>query len=118
MSTSSIRRMAVARRKLFSAVDGWKNDSPFVVIQNNALFSIPKKYPFTCQLLTATVKTSAADVVVQTIVEKKRLSELDLRRNFIFVFFGLTYLGGFQWYLLINKYRQWFPSMDRFGKAT
>jgi len=32
------------------------------------------------------------------------------------VVFGFVYLGGFQWWLMVHKYRQWFPTMDRFAK--
>lgn len=81
------------------------------------LSNIPKEYPFACQLTIATFKTSAADILIQTTVEKKKLSEIDLRRNAIFLLFGFTYLGGFQWWLLINKYKQWFPTMERFGNS-
>ena len=52
----------------------------------------------------------------QTAVERKKWDEIDWTRNGIFVLFGFTYLGGFQYWLMINKYRQWFPTMDRFGK--
>jgi hypothetical protein len=82
------------------------------------LFSIPREYPFGCQLTIATFKTSAADIMVQTTVEKKSFSEIDVKRNAIFLLFGLAYLGGFQWWLLINKYKQWFPTMERFGNSS
>lgn len=32
--------------------------------------------------------------------------------------FGLTYLGGFQYWLLIHKYKKWFPTMKRFGNKS
>jgi hypothetical protein len=82
------------------------------------LYNIPQEYPFACQLTIATFKTSAADIMVQTTVEKKSFSEIDVRRNAIFLLFGLAYLGGFQWWLLINKYKQWFPTMERFGNSS
>lgn len=27
-------------------------------------------------------------------------------------------MGGFQYWLMVSKYRQWFPTMDRFAKLT
>jgi len=75
-----------------------------------------KENPFLFQLGVATAKTSAADLMVQTVVERKKWDEIDWTRNGIFVLFGFTYLGGFQYWIMINKYRQWFPTMDRFGK--
>jgi hypothetical protein len=78
--------------------------------------SIPKKHPFSFQLGVATVKTSAADLVAQVVAEKKSLSEVDWKRNGIFVVFGFAYLGCFQYWLMVNRYRRWFPTMDRFAK--
>lgn len=79
--------------------------------------SFAKENPFLFQLGVATVKTAAADIVVQTAVEGKRSPfEIDWKRNAIFVAFGFAYLGGFQYWLLVTKYRHWFPTMDRFAK--
>eukprot|EP00594_Rhizosolenia_setigera_P010565 CAMPEP_0178978212 /NCGR_PEP_ID=MMETSP0789-20121207/25008_1 /TAXON_ID=3005 /ORGANISM="Rhizosolenia setigera, Strain CCMP 1694" /LENGTH=271 /DNA_ID=CAMNT_0020667875 /DNA_START=39 /DNA_END=854 /DNA_ORIENTATION=- len=80
------------------------------------LLAFPKNHPFLFQLMVATGKTSAADVVCQVVAEKKKFSEIDWKRNGIFVIFGFAYLGGFQYWLMVNKYRQWFPTMDRFAK--
>lgn len=82
------------------------------------VMSFPKDHPFAFQLIIATVKTSAADLVVQMVAEGKQLSEVDWRRNGIFVVFGFAYLGGFQWWLMVHKYRQWFPTMDAFAKMS
>lgn len=84
----------------------------------NAILSFPKTNPFAFQLMVATTKTSVADVMVQVVAERKKWDEIDWRRNGIFVVFGFAYLGGFQWFLMVNKYRQWFPTMDRFAKLT
>lgn len=80
------------------------------------IMSFPKDHPFAFQLMVATGKTSAADIMVQMVVERKKFSEIDWRRNGIFVAFGFAYLGGFQYWIMVNKYRQWFPTMDRFAK--
>ena len=71
--------------------------------------------PFLAQLAVSTVKTTAADLVVQTFAEKRPLRDIDLRRTAIFAGFGFAYLGCFQWYLLINKYSKWFPTMKHFA---
>lgn len=78
--------------------------------------SFAKENPFVFQLGVATAKTSAADLVAQIVAEKKSLDEVDWKRNFIFVVFGFAYLGAFQYWLMVNKFRQWFPTMDRFAK--
>lgn len=82
------------------------------------VLSFPKDHPFAFQLIVATAKTMAADLMVQTVAEGKSLSEVDWKRNGIFVVFGFAYLGGFQWYLMVHKYRQWFPTMDKFAKMS
>lgn len=82
------------------------------------IMAFPKDHPFAFQLIIATVKTAAADLIVQTIAEGKKLSDVDWRRNGIFVVFGFAYLGGFQWWLMVTKYRQWFPTMDAFAKMS
>lgn len=78
--------------------------------------SFAKRSPFLFQLGVATGKTMAADFMTQTVAEGKSLKEIDWKRNGIFVVFGFAYLGGFQYWLMVTKYRQWFPTMDRFGK--
>ena len=52
------------------------------------------------------------------VAEKRKFDEIDWKRNGIFVVFGFAYLGGFQWWLMVTKYRQWFPTMDRFAKLS
>lgn len=78
--------------------------------------SFVKRHPFAFQLGVATSKTMAADLMTQTVAEGRSFDEIDWRRNGIFVVFGFVYLGGFQWWLMVHKYRQWFPTMDRFAK--
>jgi len=80
--------------------------------------SFAKRNPFAFQLIIATLKTSAADIMAQTIAEKKSFSEIDWKRNGIFVVFGAAYLGGFQYWIMVNKYRQWFPTMESFAKLS
>jgi len=87
-------------------------------VSKNAFLSFPKEHPFAFQMIVATIKTSAADLLCQTVAEKKKFSEIDWKRNSVFVVFGFAYLGGFQWYIMVTKYRQWFPTMDRFAKLS
>jgi hypothetical protein len=88
------------------------------VASSGGIMSFPKENPFTFQMIVATGKTMAADLMVQTVAEGKTLDEVDWKRNGIFVVFGFFYLGGFQWWLMVNKYRQWFPTMDKFAKMS
>jgi len=86
------------------------------VVKKEASSSFAKENPFVFQLGVATGKTSAADLLAQVVAEKKSFDEIDWKRNFIFVVFGFAYLGAFQYWLMVNKFRQWFPTMDRFAK--
>ena len=119
VSTSRNKKHALvfSRRVLSSSTKVAKvTHAPATLSQK--ITSFPKENPFLFQLLIATGKTSAADIMVQLVVENKKLSEIDWRRNGIFVAFGFAYLGGFQYWIMVNKYRQWFPTMDRFGKLS
>mmetsp|Transcript_21700 Transcript_21700/g.43060 ORF Transcript_21700/g.43060 Transcript_21700/m.43060 type:complete len:214 (+) Transcript_21700:39-680(+) len=82
------------------------------------LFAIPKRHPFAFQLGFATVKTAAADYLVQRTMEKKKHSEVDWKRNLVFTAFGGAYLGGFQWLIYVTMFRRWFPHMDKFASQT
>mmetsp|Transcript_14120 Transcript_14120/g.21557 ORF Transcript_14120/g.21557 Transcript_14120/m.21557 type:complete len:257 (-) Transcript_14120:1174-1944(-) len=78
--------------------------------------SFAKRHPFLFQLGVSTAKTMGADLMSQTVAEGKSFDEIDWKRNGIFVVFGFVYLGGFQYWLMVNKFRQWFPTMDKFSK--
>jgi len=56
--------------------------------------------------------------MVQVVVEKKKWDEIDYKRNGIFVVFGFAYLGGFQYWLMVNKFSKWFPTRARFAKLS
>jgi hypothetical protein len=78
--------------------------------------SFPRDHPFAFQLIVATTKTSVADLLCQVVAERKSWNEIDWKRNGIFVVFGFGYLGCFQYYLMVQKFGQWFPTMQRFAK--
>jgi len=79
-----------------------KPPAPPVVAEAAAGFSyvaFAKANPFFNNVLIATLKTSAADLVAQCAIEGKPFSEIDWQRNMVFCLFGAVYLGGFQyWY--------------------
>lgn len=112
LQTSAFSRcMRTTTRVVHSSVKKSANSS-----SSGGILSFPKDHPFVFQLLVATCKTSAADILTQVMLEKKKFDEIDWKRNGIFVVFGCAYLGGFQYWLMVNKYRQWFPTMDKFAK--
>jgi len=83
-----------------------------------AALAFPKTHPFATNIMVATVKTSCADLIAQCVVERKRLEEVDWKRNMVFVLFGAGYLGGFQWWLQVTMFRRWFPTMDKFANQS
>jgi hypothetical protein len=56
--------------------------------------------------------------MTQMAIEGKSFDQIDWARNGVFIIFGAAYLGCFQWYLQVTKFRKWFPGMDRFANAT
>mmetsp|Transcript_10403 Transcript_10403/g.33413 ORF Transcript_10403/g.33413 Transcript_10403/m.33413 type:complete len:248 (-) Transcript_10403:30-773(-) len=73
-----------------------------------------KAYPFANNVLIATCKTSAADLVAQCAIERKPLSEVDWRRNMVFCLFGAVYLGAFQYWYQVNIFKRLFSNAERF----
>ena len=56
-----------------------------------------KQKPLLVSLVSNTVKTAAADLVTQHLIEGKK--ETDWKRLSVFTTFGFAYLGGWQYYL-------------------
>ena len=56
-----------------------------------------KENPFANNLMIATTKTAAADLLAQTVIAQTPLTEVDLQRSFLFCLFGCIYLGAFQY---------------------
>ena len=69
--------------------------------------------PFAAGLVTATVKTAAADVVTQRYIEGQ--ANVDMRRVGLFTVFGFWYLGAFQYMLYVKLFAKWFPRAQAFG---
>ena len=80
--------------------------------------AFPKAQPFVFNLGVAAAKTSAADLLTQTVVEKKGPSEIDWKRNASFCLFGFGYLGGFQYWLQVTMFRRWFVGVDKFTNLS
>lgn len=62
------------------------------------------KRPFVTGIITTTLKTSAADLFAQKVIEGRE--EVDWRRHSVFCVFGFAYLGGFQYYLYNNLFQK------------
>lgn len=83
-----------------------------------AVLAFPKAQPYATNIIVATVKTAAADLMAQTLVEGKPLAEVDWKRNLVFVVFGAGYLGAFQWLIQVNFFAKLFPNMAAFANAS
>lgn len=78
--------------------------SPFIgaaVLYNKTA----KSHPVATGIITSGLKTSAADLFAQKVIEKKE--EFDWTRHSAFCLFGFAYLGGFQYWLYNVKFVQW-----------
>mmetsp|Transcript_2935 Transcript_2935/g.9797 ORF Transcript_2935/g.9797 Transcript_2935/m.9797 type:complete len:201 (-) Transcript_2935:205-807(-) len=82
------------------------------------ILGFPRAQPFNFNLLVATAKTSGADLLTQTVVEKKSLGDVDWRRNASFAVFGFLYLGGFQYWLQVTMFKRWFVGVERFTQLS
>ncbi|GLI62624.1 hypothetical protein VaNZ11_005288 [Volvox africanus] len=78
--------------------------APFVRI-GKAYNDTAEKYPMYTGVVTTVIKTSAADLFAQKIVERRE--EVDWRRHGMFVMFGFGYLGCWQYYLYNDLFVRW-----------
>lgn len=98
--------------------------TPQVVAENAApktkwsYIAFAKAFPFANNMIIATLKTSAADLVAQAVIEGKSLHEIDWKRNLVFCMFGATYLGAFQWFYQITIFKRLFTGMERFTNQS
>ena len=79
----------------------------------HAIKKIPKQYPLAFGVVISTVKTSASDLLVQKVVERKE--QIDWKRNIAFGTFGFFYLGGFQYFLYVPVFGRLFPCASKFA---
>jgi hypothetical protein len=77
-----------------------------------------KTFPFANNVIIATFKTSAADLVAQCVIERKSFKDIDWNRNMVFCLFGAAYLGGFQYLYQVNVFKRLFSNAERFTNQT
>ncbi|EOD12086.1 hypothetical protein EMIHUDRAFT_104368 [Emiliania huxleyi CCMP1516] len=66
---------------------------------------------------SAAVKTTAADVLVQTAVKGRSLETLDLRRTAVFTLFGGGWMGFGQYYLYCRLFERLVPGTTALASA-
>ncbi|KAL3811060.1 hypothetical protein ACHAXA_004571 [Cyclostephanos tholiformis] len=79
------------------------------------LAKIPIRHPLAFGVGVSTIKTSASDLLVQVVVEKKSVDDVDWKRNAAFATFGFFYLGGVQYALYVPIFGKLFPHASKFA---
>lgn len=77
------------------------------------VLAFPKANPITFGVGFSCAKTSGADLMVQTQLEKRE--KIDWRRNSAFALFGFFYLGGVQYALYVPVFGRMFPNAAGFA---
>jgi len=73
--------------------------------------------PFANNIMIATTKTAAADLLAQTVIAHTPLNEIDLERSLLFCLFGALYLGAFQYLYQVNIFKKLFD-VDKFTSQS
>eukprot|EP00933_Yihiella_yeosuensis_P020932 TRINITY_DN16699_c0_g1_i2.p1 TRINITY_DN16699_c0_g1~~TRINITY_DN16699_c0_g1_i2.p1 ORF type:complete len:258 (-),score=46.38 TRINITY_DN16699_c0_g1_i2:126-899(-) len=99
---------------------GEKGDGISFEVEYNGVWeqitTFPKRRPFATNVIVATVKTSAADLIVQKIAEGKE--SVDWTRNAAFTAFGFAYLGIGQWFIYVTVFTRLCPNAVRFANLS
>ena len=74
------------------------------------LGSALKARPFVGACATVTVKTTAADITVQTVIERRGVDDLDRRRLTAFSLFGFLWMGAGQYVLYCRVFEAVLPA--------
>eukprot|EP00814_Leptocylindrus_danicus_P002106 CAMPEP_0116017272 /NCGR_PEP_ID=MMETSP0321-20121206/7950_1 /TAXON_ID=163516 /ORGANISM="Leptocylindrus danicus var. danicus, Strain B650" /LENGTH=291 /DNA_ID=CAMNT_0003487435 /DNA_START=58 /DNA_END=933 /DNA_ORIENTATION=+ len=76
-----------------------------------------KQYPFANNIMIASAKTAAADLLAQVVIARTPLDQVDWERNLLFCVFGALYLGLFQYAYQVNVFKRLFD-VDKFTSQT
>jgi len=77
--------------------------------------SVIQRRPLASAMVVAGVKTSSADILVQTAFQGRDIRTVDWQRSAFFGAFGSLYLGGFLHFLYVRCYQTWFPLSSKFA---
>lgn len=84
---------------------------------NFSYVEFAKNNPVANNLMIATTKTAAADLLAQTVIAQTPLMEVDLQRSLLFCLFGCIYLGGFQYLYQVQIFKRLFD-VDKFTSQS
>jgi hypothetical protein len=82
----------------------------------NIILNIPKKHPFVFGVGITALKTGGMDVIVQTMVEGKKISDIDTRRMWTFLLFGALFNGVWQYALFVKMMPRIVPGAFAFAR--
>ena len=105
------KTLQAADIKKFSGVVAPTDNSGVVASQDEPGFSyvrFAQEYPFANNLLIASAKTAAADLLAQVVIAQTPLDAIDLQRTLLFCAFGAIYLGGFQYLYQVQIFKRLF----------
>eukprot|EP00283_Hemiselmis_rufescens_P027027 CAMPEP_0173449138 /NCGR_PEP_ID=MMETSP1357-20121228/42195_1 /TAXON_ID=77926 /ORGANISM="Hemiselmis rufescens, Strain PCC563" /LENGTH=293 /DNA_ID=CAMNT_0014415705 /DNA_START=71 /DNA_END=952 /DNA_ORIENTATION=+ len=72
-----------------------------------------RQQPFANNIIIATAKSGAADLLAQTVLQQTPLDSVDWTRSLLFCTFGAVYLGAFQYAYQVNVFKKLFD-VDKF----
>lgn len=90
---------------------------PIENVQTNPYVTFAQDYPFANNIMIATTKTAAADLLAQTVISGTPLSQIDLQRSLLFCLFGALYLGAFQYLYQVQIFKRLF-NVDKFTSQS
>ena len=86
-------------------------DGPLMKVEAETPFSyaeFAQQKPFANNVLIATTKTAAADLLAQLVIAQTPIEQLDWERSLLFMAFGAIYLGSFQYAYQVNIFKRLF----------
>ena len=79
----------------------------------SAVFALASRRPLGFAMGYGAGKTAAADVLVQSYIEKREV--LDVRRTSVFFVFGLVQVGFVQYHIFVTAFSRLFPGAAGFA---
>lgn len=93
------------------------NDAAAVSSSGFSYGQFAKTYPFANNVMIATLKTAAADLMAQVVIAQTPLDSVDWERSLLFCAFGALYLGMFQYAYQVNVFKRLFD-VDKFTSQS
>lgn len=106
-----------AQTKLMDPLADMQSDDGAAAASGWSYGDFAKTYPNVNNIGIATIKTASADLLAQVAIAHTPVSEIDWSRAFLFMVFGATYLGAFQYWYQVNIFKKLFD-VDKFTSLS